>query len=96
MRVICAAAAAAMMVLTPLQAGAKEFNLASLSCSAFRAASDDEKIVITAWIEGYDTEEDDPKVVDPEEVDDDTDTLDAYCAKNPSAKLMDAAEEAFE
>jgi hypothetical protein len=96
MRAIFVAVLAATVGLAPLKAGAKEFDLATLTCKAFAASAEDDQFTVMVWLDGYETEENNPKIVDPEELEEDTATLNAYCAKHPSAMLMDAVEEAFD
>jgi acid stress chaperone HdeB len=48
------------------------------------------------WLDGYFTGEDDPAVVDFDQMKQKSEKLGEYCAKNPTHGLLTAAEEVME
>jgi acid stress chaperone HdeB len=73
-------------------ASAQVIDLANLSCKDFVAAKKDVTAAIITWLSGYYTKDDDPQVIDFDKVRAKTEKLADYCAKNPSANLLTAAE----
>jgi acid stress chaperone HdeB len=49
-----------------------------------------------AWLDGYYRAEDDPPIVDTNQLDANAKKLNAYCAAHPDTKLITAADSLFE
>ena len=77
-------------------AKASEINLFTWTCKQFHSASKDEITLILAWLDGYYRAEDDPPVVDTNQLDANAKKLNAYCAVHPDTKLITAADTLFE
>ena len=77
-------------------AKASEINLFTWTCKQFQSASKDEITLILAWLDVYYRAEDDPPVVDTNQLDANAKKLNAYCAAHPDTKLIRAADSLFE
>ena len=77
-------------------AKASEIDLSTWTCKQFQSASKDETTLILAWLDGYYRAEDDPPVVDTDQLGANAKKLGAYCAAHPDTKLITAADTLFE
>ena len=77
-------------------AKASEIDLSTWTCKQFQSASRDETTLILAWLDGYYRAEDDPPVVDTDQLGTNAKKLNAYCAAHPDTKLITAADTLFE
>ena len=77
-------------------ANASEIDLSTWTCKQFQAAGKDEIALILAWLDGYYRAEDDPPVVDTNQLAANSKKLDAYCTAHPDSKLIIAADTLFE
>ncbi len=59
-------------------------------------AGENEVTLILAWLDGYYHAEDDPPVIDPNQLAANAKKLGSYCATHPDAKLIAAADLLFE
>lgn len=86
--------AAALMAAT--QVSAQSFDLKTMKCDKF-VASDAQTIGrIATWLDGWYAGDNDPIVVNPSEIAKEASELRAYCTKNPTHTVLQAAEEVFE
>jgi acid stress chaperone HdeB len=88
-------AALASMVLFG-SAAANEIDLFAWTCEQFQVANKDDVGIIVAWLNGYYRAEDDPPVIDKEQLAANAKKLGAYCATHPDVKLITAADTLFE
>jgi acid stress chaperone HdeB len=77
-------------------ANASEIDLSRWTCKQFQSAGKDEVTLILAWLDGYYRAEDDPPVIDTNQLAANSKKLDAYCAAHPDSKLITAADTIFE
>jgi acid stress chaperone HdeB len=77
-------------------ANASELNLSTWTCKQFQSASKDEVSLILAWLDGYYRDEDDPPVIDTNQLAANAKKLGAYCTAHPDTKLITAADTLFE
>ena len=77
-------------------AKANEIDLSTWTCKQFQSANRDEVTLILAWLDGYYRGEDDPPVIDTEQLGANAKKLGAYCATQPDTKLIAAAGALFE
>jgi acid stress chaperone HdeB len=77
-------------------AKASEIDLSIWTCKQFQSAKRDEITLILAWLGGYYRAEDDPPVVDTDQLDANAKKLGTYCAAHPDTKLITAADTLFE
>ena len=89
--VICLAIA--LFAATPAQA--QKVDLSTIKCSEFIKSSTERIGLILMWLTGYFADDDDPPVIDFDEMKERAKKLGAYCEKNPDIGLMTAAEEIF-
>jgi acid stress chaperone HdeB len=90
------AAVLAAVVAWDVPAKANEIDLSTWTCKQFQSASKDEITLILAWFDGYYRAEDDPAVVDTDQLSANAKKLSAYCAAHPDTKLITAADTLFE
>ena len=77
-------------------AQASEIDLSTWTCKQFQAAAKDEVTLILAWLDGYYRAEDDPPIIDKDQLDANAKKLGTYCVAHPETKLMTAADTLFE
>lgn len=86
----------AAVVAWDMPAKANQIDLSTWTCEQFQSASKDEITLILAWLDGYYRAEDDPPVVDTDQLGANAKKLGAYCAAHPDTKLITAADTLFE
>ena len=77
-------------------AKANEIDLSTWTCKQFQSARKDEVTLILAWLDGYYRAEDDPPVIDTDQLGANAKKLGDYCAAHPDTKLITAADTLFE
>jgi acid stress chaperone HdeB len=77
-------------------AKANQIDLSTWTCKQFQSANRDEVTLILAWLDGYYRAEDDPPIVDTDQLSANAKKLGAYCATHPDTKLIGAADALFE
>jgi acid stress chaperone HdeB len=77
-------------------AKANPIDLTAWTCKQFQSAAKDEITLILAWLDGYYRAEDDPPVIDTDQLAANAKKLGSYCAAHPDAKLITAADTLFE
>jgi acid stress chaperone HdeB len=77
-------------------AKANEIDLSTWNCKQFQAASKDEVTLILTWLDGYYRAEDDPLVIDMDQLAANAKKLGSYCSTHPDTKLISAADALFE
>ena len=98
-RVTKAVLAAAILPAILLWGGLAEANVLDLStwtCKQFQSAAKDDVTLILAWLDGYYRAEDDPPVIDTDQLAANAKKLAGYCSAHPDAKLITAADTLFE
>jgi acid stress chaperone HdeB len=85
--------AVALAAVTP--AHAQKVDLSTIKCSEFLKSSTERIGLILMWLTGYFADEDDPPVIDFDDMKQKAKELGEYCDKNPDMGLMTAAEEVF-
>lgn len=91
---------AALLAATLLVAGnayaLDSIDMKKLSCEIFNGYNDENRATIMMWLEGYYTEDDEPAVIDFNEMTGHMAKLLLYCQENPDKSVLDAAEEAMD
>jgi acid stress chaperone HdeB len=77
-------------------AEASEIDLTAWTCKQFQSASKDEVTLILAWLDGYYRGEDDPPVIDTDQLGGNGKKLSSYCSAHPDTKLINATDTLFE
>jgi acid stress chaperone HdeB len=90
------AAVLAAVLAWSAPAKANQIDLSTWTCKQFQSASKDEITLILAWLDGYYRAEDDPPVVDTDQLGANAKKLGAYCAAHPDTQLITAADTLFE
>ena len=85
-----------VMTLLPAPAAPQVVDLSTIRCKEFLDSSKETIAYIMMWLDGYFTSEDDPAVVDFDQMKQKGAKLGEYCAKNPTHGLLTAAEEVME
>jgi len=83
----------AAMLAAATPAHAQKLDLSTVTCKQFIESGKETISLILMWMAGYFTDEDDPPIVDFDKMQEDAKKLGAYCAQNPTAGLITAAEE---
>jgi len=95
MRLTCSALiAGALLCCGP--AWAEDIDLSAWTCKKFLSASKDDVGVILAWLDGYYKEENQPPVIDTEELLANAKKLGQFCAAHPDTDLIDATDKLFQ
>ena len=96
MQIVKASAVAALLfVASPAQA-LDSINMNELTCATFTGYDDENKATIMMWLEGYYTEEDEPAVIDFNEMAGHMAKLLLYCQENPEKSVLDGSEDAMD
>ena len=77
-------------------AKASEIDLSTWTCKQFQSATKDEVTLILAWLDGYYRADEDPAVIDIDQLAANARKLGSYCSTHPDTKLMTAADTLFE
>jgi acid stress chaperone HdeB len=77
-------------------ATAGQIDLATWTCKQFQSATKDEVTLILAWLDGFYRGEDDPPVIDTDQVAANGKKLNSYCSAHPDTKLITATDTLFE
>jgi acid stress chaperone HdeB len=93
---LAAAILSAAVLAWSAPANASELDLSTWTCKQFKSASKDEVTLILAWLDGYYRAEDDPPVIDTNQLAANAKKLGAYCDAHPDTKLIAAADTLFE
>jgi acid stress chaperone HdeB len=84
------------LLVWSVPATANEIDLSTWTCKQFQSANKDEVTLVLAWLDGYYRAEDDPPVIDADQLGANAKKLGAYCAAHPDTKLITAADTLFE
>jgi acid stress chaperone HdeB len=74
---------------------AETLDLSTLKCKAFLEGSKENLPTTLAWLDGYYKGDDDPAVIDFDQLKKNADSLNTYCGQHPDTSVEDAAEELF-
>jgi acid stress chaperone HdeB len=91
-----AAAILSIVLFSGTPAQASNIDLSTWTCKQFQAAANDEVTLILAWLDGYYRAEDDPPVIDTDQLAANAKKLAGYCSAHPDSKLITAADTLFE
>ena len=91
-----AAAMLASLLCWGTLAKANEIDLSTWTCKQFQTATRDEVTLILAWLDGYYRADEDPPVIDVDQLAANAKKLGSYCSAHPDTKLMTAADTLFE
>jgi len=90
-KLACFVLVAAISAAVP--ANAQVVDLSKIKCKDFIELPKETMSYLTMWLDGYLTDEEDPRVVDFEKMKTTAEKLGLYCAQNPKMSIMTAAEE---
>jgi hypothetical protein len=94
--ILSAAFLSAAFILWGAPGKASEIDLSTWTCKQFQSATKDEVTLILAWLDGYYRADDDPAVIDIDQLAANAKKLGGYCAAHPDTRLMTAANNLFE
>ena len=83
-------------LLTCAPAMGEDIDLSAWTCRQFLSASKEDVGVILAWLDGYYKEEDQPPVIDTEQLVAKAKKLGQYCAEHPDSDLIGATDKLFQ
>ncbi len=87
--------AALLSTMTAALADDAKIEMSKLSCAQYAGYNKDNMSLITMWLEGYYTEEDDDAVIDFGKMAGDMTRLLIYCGEHPDTDIITAADEAM-
>lgn len=93
---VASAVLIAIVLFLPDPASAQVVDLSTIKCKDFLDSSKETIGDIMMWLDGYFAGEDDPAVVDFDQMKQKGEKLGEYCARNPTHGLLTAAEEVME
>lgn len=77
-------------------ASADDIDLSAWTCKQFLSASKEDVGVILAWLDGYYKEEDQPPVIDTDQLVAKAKKLGQYCAAHPDEDLIGVTDKLFQ
>src|SRR5262245_52281955 len=95
MKSLFAVTAAASMLLSVGSTCADVIDLTTWKCSQFTAADKDTKSIVLAWVDGYYQDENEPPIIDRDQLVATAKKIGDYCAANPDEKLIAATDKIF-
>jgi len=95
-QLLTAAALAAFLGMATQPALADEIDMRTFTCKAFGALPAEGRYMVVAWLQGFDTGDDDELMLDFDEVREDAQTMVEACAKDPSEPLLEVLAKAFQ
>jgi HdeA/HdeB family len=83
-----------MLLVSPAISGqAQKIDLANLTCKQFTTLPKDTMWTVTAWLDGYYTDDEDPTLVEIEKLKAKAEQLLSFCTDNPKASLLAVAQD---
>ena len=89
---IARSAVVALALLAAVAANAQVVDLSRTKCRDFIQFPKETMSFLTMWLDGYLTDDEDPRVVDFTKMKATAEKLGLYCAKNPRMSVLSAAE----
>jgi hypothetical protein len=68
-------------------------DLSSILCKELPSLPKPQVEQIVTWLQGYYTEENAPRIINPDKINEDITKLDTYCKQNPETNLVAAADD---
>lgn len=87
MKILLSILFAAAFSLSSMPAHAVKWDLATMSCKQFLESGEDNIQVVLTWMDGWYKGDEDNAIIDNAK------KFGAYCAKNPNASIVTAADE---
>jgi acid stress chaperone HdeB len=91
MRILTALACAAAL-FTTAPASAQVVDMNTVTCKDFLELSNDIRFGVVMWLDAYYRDEDDPPIINFDQMGQKAGKLGAYCRQNPAHSLTTAAE----
>ena len=82
---------ATALVLCSLPAHAVVLDLSTLTCKQFVEGGDDEIKMVLTWMDGWYKGDEDEAIIDTDVFVDNAKKFGAYCGKNPTVSIVNAA-----
>jgi hypothetical protein len=92
---LAGAAFACILFVPALHAQTSNVDVAKMTCKEFVALPQERASAVTTWLDGYYTEEDDPKLIEFDAISASAEKLINFCKQNPNATLLSASESVF-
>jgi hypothetical protein len=83
----------ALLLCAAKSAHAQKADLTKTTCKQFASFSKDGQWMLTSWLSGYDTDEEDPPLVDIDKLRGQAERLLSFCMQNPNTNFLAAAED---
>ena len=83
---------AALLLAAPVPAHAVVLDLSTMSCKQFLDSGDDTIKLVLTWMDGWYKGDSDEAIIDTNVFVENAKKFGAYCAKNPTVSIVNAAE----
>jgi acid stress chaperone HdeB len=83
---------AAALILSSAPANAVVLDLSTMSCKQFVESGDDSIKMVLTWMDGWYKGDSDEAIIDTDVFVDNAKKFGAYCGKNPTVSIVNAAE----
>jgi acid stress chaperone HdeB len=83
---------AAALILSSASANAVVLDLSTMSCKQFVESGDDSIKMVLTWMDGWYKGDSDEAIIDTDVFVDNAKKFGAYCGKNPTVSIVNAAE----
>jgi acid stress chaperone HdeB len=83
----------ALSLVAAAPASAQRLDLSKVTCKEFLESGERTMGMILMWLTGFFTDEDETPIVDFDKLKSDAGKMTDFCRKNPTTKLMTAAED---
>ena len=93
MKTTVSIAFAAALLLSSAPANATKFDLSTMTCKQFLESGDDTIKLVLTWMDGWYKGDSDEAIIDTDVFVDNAKKFGAYCGKNPTISIVNAAEE---
>ena len=84
-----------LLFVPALHAQTSIIDAGKMTCKEFVALPKERVSAVTTWLDGYYTEEDDPKLIEFDAISATAEKLIDFCQQNPNATLLSASEKVF-
>ena len=92
MKITASILLAAALALSSVPASAEVFDLSTMTCKQFVESGDDTIKLVLTWMDGWYKGDSDEAIIDTEVFVANAKKFGAYCGKNPTISIVNAAE----
>ena len=82
-----------LLVFPAIPGQTQKVDLANVTCKQFTTLPKDTMWTVTAWLDGYYTDDEDPTLIEIEKLKAKAEQLLSFCTENPTASLLAVAQD---